>query len=158
MLSGQNDTQTGLYPLVTFLVQGLASVPQYIELRCEPGSAVAVSVTGDQRAQATFAVDEPDHPSLRVIKVASTKAARPGDTVDFTIRFDNLGDQELKRVVLVDNLTTRLEYVPGSAQSSRAAEFSTQVNEGDSLVLRWEFTEPLPVGAGGLVRFHCRVR
>ena len=118
----------------------------------------AVSVTGDQRAQATFRVDEPDHPCLRVIKVASTKAARPGDIVDFTIRFDNLGDQAIKRVVLVDNLTTRLEYVPGTAQSSRAAEFSTDANEGDSLVLRWEFTDALPVGGGGLVRFHCRVR
>lgn len=118
----------------------------------------AVSVTGDQRAQATFAVDEPDHPCLRVIKVASTKAARPGDVVDFTIRFDNLGDQAIKRVVLIDNLTTRLEYVPGTAQSSRAAEFSTDANEGDSLVLRWEFSDPLPVGGGGLVRFHCRVR
>lgn len=118
----------------------------------------AVSVTGDQRVQATFRVDEPNHPCLRVIKVASTKTARPGETVDFTIRFDNTGDQTIKHVTLIDNLTTRLEYVPGSAQSSRPAEFNTEVNEGDSLVLRWEFVDPLPAGAGGLVRFHCRVR
>jgi uncharacterized repeat protein (TIGR01451 family) len=118
----------------------------------------AVSVTGDQRVQATFRVDEPDHPCLRVIKVASTKTAKPGDIVDFTIRFDNMGDQEIKHVVLVDNLTTRLEYVPGTAQSSRDADFTTEQNEGDSLVLRWDFTGPLPKGAGGLVRFHCRVR
>ena len=90
--------------------------------------------------------------------MASTKVAKPGDIVDFTIRFDNLGDQAIKHVVLIDNLTTRLEYVPGTAQSSRPAEFSTEVNEGDSLVLRWDFADPLPVGAGGLVRFHCRVR
>ena len=38
-------------------------------------------------------------------------------------------------MTLVDNLTTRLEYVPDSTQSSRDAEFSTQQNEGDSLVL-----------------------
>jgi uncharacterized repeat protein (TIGR01451 family) len=118
----------------------------------------AVSVTTDQKAQVTYRVDEPNHPCLRVIKVASTKAAKPGDTVDFTIRFDNLGDQAIKHVVLIDNLTTRLEYVPGTAQSSRTADFSTEVNAGDSLVLRWEFTDPLPVGAGGLVRFNCRVR
>ncbi len=118
----------------------------------------AVDVTGDQRAQATYRVDVPNHPCLRVIKTASTKMARPGDIVDFTIRFDNMGDQIIERVSLIDNLTTRLEYVPGSAQSSREAEFSTEVNEGDSLALRWDFLEPLPVGAGGLVRFHCRVR
>ncbi len=118
----------------------------------------AVDVTGDQRAQATFRVDEPNHPCLRVIKIASKKTAKPGEIVDFTIRFDNTGDQAIKHVTLVDNLTTRLEYVPGTAQSSRQAEFNTEVNEGESLVLRWEFTEPLPAGAGGLVRFHCRVR
>ena len=100
----------------------------------------------------------PDHPCLRVIKTASTKTARPGDIVDFTIRFDNMGDQAVSHMVLIDNLTTRLEYVAGSAQSSRPADFSTEENEGESLVLRWEFNEPLPLGAGGLVRFHCRVR
>lgn len=118
----------------------------------------AVSVTSEQKAQSTFRVDTPDHPCLRVIKTASTKAARPGDIVDFTIRYDNMGDQAVSHMVLIDNLTTRLEYVPGTAQSSRPAEFSTEVNEGDSLVLRWEFNQPLPLGQGGLVRFHCRVR
>ncbi len=118
----------------------------------------AVALTSDQKAQVTYRVDEPNHPCLRLIKLASTKSAKPGDIVDFTIRFDNLGDQAIKRVVLVDNLTTRLEYIPGSSQSSRAAEFSTEQNQGESLILRWEFTEPLPVGQGGLVRFHCRVR
>jgi uncharacterized repeat protein (TIGR01451 family) len=118
----------------------------------------AVDVTGDQRVQATYRVDVPNHPCLRVIKVASTKTAKPGDIVDFTIRFDNLGDQVINQVMLVDNLTTRLEYVPGSAQSSREADFSTERNEGDSLVLRWDFADPLEAGQGGLVRFHCRVR
>jgi uncharacterized repeat protein (TIGR01451 family) len=118
----------------------------------------AVDVTGDSRAQATFRVDEPNHPCLRVIKIASKKQARPGEIVDFTIRFDNLGDQTIKNVGLVDNLTTRLEYVPETAQSSRRAEFSTSANEGDSLVLRWDFVDPLAPGEGGLVRFNCRVR
>jgi uncharacterized repeat protein (TIGR01451 family) len=118
----------------------------------------AVEVTGDQKAQATFRIDEPDNAALRVIKVASTKVAKPGDVVDFTIRFDNLGDTTIKHLVLVDNLTTRLEYVPGTAQSSRPAEFFTEENEGESLVLTWDFRDPLPIGEGGLVRFHCRVR
>lgn len=118
----------------------------------------AIAITSDQRAQVTFSVEEPERPCLRVIKVASRKTAQPGDIVDFTIRFDNLGDQVIRHVVLMDNLTTRLEYVAGTAQSSRSADFSAEPNEGDSVVLRWDFVDPLPVGQGGLVRFHCRVR
>lgn len=118
----------------------------------------AVEVTGDARAQATFTVDTPQRPKLRIVKMASTSTARPGDTVEFTLRFDNLGDQELRQVTIVDNLTTRLEYVPDTAQSSVPARFSTETNSADSLVLRWELSEPLRVGAGGVLRFHCRVR
>jgi uncharacterized repeat protein (TIGR01451 family) len=118
----------------------------------------AVDVTGDQRAQATYRYDEPNSPCLRIIKIASKKEAKPGEIIDFTIRFDNLGDQTIKKVVLIDNLTTRLEYVPQTAQASRRAEFTTEVNDGDSLVLRWDFVDTLAPGEGGLVRFHCKVR
>ena len=93
-----------------------------------------------------------------MIKVASTDAALPGDIVDFTIRLDNLGRKPVGNVTLVDNLTTRLEYVEGSAQSSLEAKFSTTENNGGSLVLRWDFGEPIGPGDGGLVRFKCRVR
>ena len=61
-------------------------------------------------------------------------------------------------VTIVDSLTTRLEYVPDSAQCSVPAKFMTQENDGESLVLRWEIAEPLQVGDGGLIRFKCRVR
>lgn len=118
----------------------------------------ADEIVGDQRAQATFRVDEPCNPCLRVIKIASAMVARPGDIIDFTIRYDNTGDQTLKNVALLDNLITRLEYVADSAQSSREAEFTTQRNEGDSLVLRWDFKDEIKPGDGGLVRFKCRVR
>lgn len=118
----------------------------------------AEELVSDQRAQQTFRIDEPCNPRLRVVKVASTQVARPGDIVEFTIRYDNTGDQVLQNVALLDNLTTRLEYVDGSAQSSIDAEFSTVRNEGDSLVLRWGFKESLKPGEGGIVRFKCRVR
>lgn len=118
----------------------------------------AVETSDVKRAQQTFTVDVPNKPCLRVIKVASTNVAKPGDIVEFTLRFDNIGDQAIGNVTLIDNLTTRLEYVQGSAQTSRAADFSTQINEGDSLVLRWQFTDPLPANQGGVVRFNCRVR
>ena len=118
----------------------------------------AIALTGDQRVQTTFRADTPNNPCLRVIKVASANTAKPGDVIDFTIRFDNVGDQTIGNVTLIDSLTTRLEYVEGSAQASREAQFLPELNEGDSLTLRWEFTDPLPASGGGLVRFQCRVR
>jgi uncharacterized repeat protein (TIGR01451 family) len=115
-------------------------------------------VTSDQQAEAIVVVETPAQDKLRVIKVASTPVARPGDFVDFTIRFDNLGNRPIGNVTIMDSLTPRLEFVPDSAQSSRAGNFVTQPNEAGSLVLRWEIDEPLPAGQGGIVRFRCRVR
>ena len=114
---------------------------------------------GIQRPQATVVfVDTPGRPRLRLIKLCSTKHAQPGDAVEFTLRFDNIGDELIGNVTLIDNLTTRLEYVPDSSQSSRDAEFFTQANDGESLVLRWEITDPLEPGEGGIIRFQCKVR
>ena len=102
--------------------------------------------------------DPPGDPQMRVIKVASRADARPGEIVDFTIRFDNIGDELIGNVTIIDNLTTRLELVPDSAQCSLKAEFKTAENDGQSLVLRWEITDPMKVGQGGIIRFKCRVR
>lgn len=119
----------------------------------------AVAATGDRRAQTTYQVkDLRNCPKLRVFKVASAQTARSGDTVDFTLRFDNIGDQPLGNIVLVDHLVPRLQFVPGSAQSSVKANFSTSSADGDALVLRWEIAEPIEPNQGGLVRFRCKVR
>lgn len=125
-------------------------------------------ILDEQRATAAVDVDQvstiytvdqpPPCPKLRVIKVASTQFAEPGDTVDFTIRFDNIGNQPIGNVTILDNLTTRLEYVPETAQSSVEAGFSVQANEVGSLVLRWEIKDPIKPGDGGVVRFRCKVR
>ena len=115
--------------------------------------------TNDVSLQSVYSYElPPGKPRLRVVKVASKKSAQPGDEVDFTIRFDNVGDQSVDHVTISDSLTTRLEYVPDTAQCDREASFGTQQNDGESLVLRWEIRSPLPVGQGGIIRFKCRVR
>jgi uncharacterized repeat protein (TIGR01451 family) len=81
-----------------------------------------------------------------------------GEEIEFTLRFDNVGNRVIGNVTIVDNLTTRLEYVPDSQKSSLEANFSTQPNEGDSVVLRWEIIDPLPAGEGGVLQFRARVR
>jgi uncharacterized repeat protein (TIGR01451 family) len=112
-----------------------------------------------QKPQSTYGIGSAPNPRLRVIKVASTPVAEPGDEVSFTIRFDNVGNQPIGSVQIVDSLTTRLEYVPGSAQCSlKGAQFSTQPNEGESLIVRCLLSEPLPPGKGGVFRFRCVVR
>lgn len=101
---------------------------------------------------------EPGKCRLRLVKVASKQSARPGEVVEFTIRVDNVGDGPLNNTVIVDNLTTRLEYIEGTSQSSLDVEFETFVNEAESTALKWTLKKPLPVGKGGIIRFHCRVR
>jgi uncharacterized repeat protein (TIGR01451 family) len=111
-----------------------------------------------QAAEVTYRVDPPGNPELRLCKTASTTSALPGEEVHFTLRFDNVGGEAIGNVTIIDNLTTRLEYVPDTAQSSLKANFSVKENEGESLTLRWEIEEPLAPGEGGIVRFTCRVR
>lgn len=127
-----------------------------VEVMINQRSAQAVEQKA--RPQETVVYELDGKPRLRICKVASTDNAKPGDTVDFTIRFDNVGDQKIGNVTVLDSLTTRLEYVPDSATCTLDADFFTVNNEGDSVVLRWEVKDPLEVGEGGIVRFQCKVR
>lgn len=139
-------------------------------------SLAAITWTGDQAAQVLidnrkaqalvseqtpgtiYLLVEPNNPKLRLIKLASTDAAQPGDEVEFTLRFDNVGDRVIGNVTILDSLTTRLEYVEDSQKSSVDAEFTSRDNEGSSLKLRWQIHEPLKPGEGGVIQFRCRVR
>lgn len=117
-----------------------------------------VALVGKQQVGVIYGQREPDRPMLRLCKLASTGNAQPGQIVEFTLRLDNVGDQELGNVTIVDNLSTRLEYVPDSAKSTLAAGFFTDPNESGSLVLRWEIRDPLEPGDGGVLQFKCEVR
>ena len=122
-------------------------------------NTTAAAVVSERKVDTLYSVDEPPaNPKIRIIKVASTPFAEVGDTVDFTLRFDNVGNQPIGNVAILDSLTTRLEYVPNTAQSSIPAVFSNRQNEGGSLVLRWELSQPLEPGKGGVLHFTCRVR
>ncbi|MCY2979088.1 MAG: hypothetical protein NTU79_10535 [Planctomycetota bacterium] len=95
---------------------------------------------------------------IRLCKVASEQMANPGDIISFTIRFDNVGEQPLKSLVITDSLAPRLEYLDKSQQASVPADFSISANNAGSSVLRWELENGLKPGEGGLVRFSCKVR
>jgi len=120
---------------------------------------IANQMTGNSVPQETMLYELPEGKDrVRIVKIASKSEAQPGEEIEFTIRFDNLGDQRIGNVTIIDSLTTRLEYVADSAECSLKSSFMTQENEGESLVLRWEITDPIKVGEGGIIRFKCRVR
>ncbi len=97
-------------------------------------------------------------PAIRLVKVASTNYARPGEEVEFTIRFDNIGNEAIGNVTIIDSLTGRLEYIADSSQCSIKSELKTDKNISDSQVLRWEIADQVEPGDGGIIRFKCRVR
>ena len=108
--------------------------------------------------QEIVSIESDTHPDLRLCKLASVISAKPGETVDFTIRFDNIGRERIGNITIVDNLSPRLEYIDGTAECSVEADFSTEANEAGSKLLRWEITKPLDIRVGGIIRFQCRVR
>lgn len=118
----------------------------------------AVAAVGLRQPGLVYQTSEPNSPRLRLLKLASTDHAQPGDEITFTLRFDNIGDRVIGNVTVIDNLTTRLEYVPDSARTSVAANFGSEANGVGSLVLRWEIKDPVEPGGGGVVTFRCRVR
>jgi uncharacterized repeat protein (TIGR01451 family) len=119
---------------------------------------LANELVGDKQPEAVYRFDRPKSPELRICKVASRHAAQLGDIVEFTLRFDNTGDQTVGNVTIIDNLTTRLVYVADTSQCTLPHEFVPQVNQAGSMALRWEITNPLEPGQGGVIRFKCRVR
>ncbi|MDO4585835.1 MAG: hypothetical protein Q4C95_00905 [Planctomycetia bacterium] len=113
----------------------------------------------NEGVETVYVVDDGTKTSkLQLIKIASKEAAQPGELVEFTIRFENVGDQVIGNITILDNLSGRLVYLENSAKSSVPAEFLADQNENGSLILRWEITEPLEPGDFGVVQFLCKVR
>ncbi len=119
----------------------------------------AVEARGLAKPQESLVYETGGKPCLRICKIADKSEAQVGEIINFTLRFDNVGTQEVGNVTIIDHLMPRLEYVAGSAQSSVPAEFKTEQKlPAETLVLRWEVTDPLEVNQGGIIRFQARVR
>ena len=129
-------------------------------IRVQVNELAPMIATGIDGAAVFFQVrDEQSRTSqLRLIKVASKESAQSGEVVEFTFRFDNIGNQLIGNVTILDDLSGRLEFLPGTAVSSLAAGFAPQLNAGGSLTMRFEVTDPLSPGDFGVIQFQCRVR
>lgn len=95
---------------------------------------------------------------LEITKKASASDAKPGDIIEFTIAYKNVGDQLIGNVTIVDHIHRRLQFIDDSETSDREGNFFMLDETTDSVVLRWEITEHLDIGESGVVTFKCRVR
>lgn len=95
---------------------------------------------------------------LKIIKLADKTTARPGDTLTFTIRFENRGGRELSDVRIMDHLSPRLEYVPQSAITELDGRLTLEEQSDGSQVLTFELEQPLAGGATGEITFRTVVR
>ncbi len=100
----------------------------------------------------------PDKPGLAVVKQVDTGEAEPGDTVEFTIFYRNMGNVPILNVSVIDSLLPRLEYVPRSALGPAGTVFSANENRVGSTELRWDLPKPVAPGEEGYVRFKAKVR
>lgn len=95
---------------------------------------------------------------LKIQKSANVAEAKQGETVTFTIEYHNWGDRELTNVRILDNLTPRLEFIPGSVKSDIECETTVSDNGEGSVVLQWALKNDLPGHATGTISFQCRVK
>jgi uncharacterized repeat protein (TIGR01451 family) len=148
---GVRGTQSRIWPGAVERVQGLAATAGV------EGVRVKATVVEAESATQVSNCCKPDQP-LVVTKFAEPKAPNVGDVVTFVLKYENYGTKPIRDVVLADSLASRLEYVPGSAQSDRPVVFTVQANEAYSALLRWEVKGEVLPGQSGLIKFQARVR
>ncbi|MFP6588738.1 MAG: hypothetical protein VB814_13895 [Pirellulaceae bacterium] len=116
-------------------------------------------VTGHNQMRSTYHYELAEGKSrLEIIKTSSNLTALPGDELEFMIAFKNVGDQPVSNVTIVDHLSRRLVYIEDTQSCDVAGKFFANDTVQESLILRWEITEPLAVGESGSITFRCRVR
>ncbi|MBT4693564.1 MAG: DUF11 domain-containing protein [Planctomycetaceae bacterium] len=116
-------------------------------------------VTGQNQMQSTYHYEIAEGKSrLEIKKTSSSLTAIPGDELEFMIAFKNVGDQPVSNVTIVDHLSRRLVYIEDTQSCDVAGKFFANDTVKESLILRWEITDPLAVGESGSITFRCRVR
>jgi uncharacterized repeat protein (TIGR01451 family) len=111
------------------------------------------------RAADMTGVHDPRTPGdLRIVKLCEQDAAVPGDVITFVIRYDNIGGRDLTSVRILDNLSPRLELVPGTVTFDRPGTVEVQDSGAGSQIIVFVLDEALPGETGGVLSFQCLVR
>lgn len=123
---------------------------------------VSFSISGTKHMTSGKELDEvtayPFNEPISLFKWFDPKDAQIGDVVTIYLRYHNHTKHPVEKLVVSDNLTPRLEYVPGSARSDREASITIQPNEAGSVIMRFEIAGKLLPNQSGVVAFQVRVR
>ena len=129
---------------------------------------LTASTTNANQIKATFKVQQTiglederkTKGNIHVVKLADHEMAQTGDTITFTIRFENTGDFDVYDVSIVDNLTPRLEYLSGTASidAQHPGEVLVEDNGEGSSILTFTLDQPLKGHDRGEITFEARVR
>jgi uncharacterized repeat protein (TIGR01451 family) len=95
---------------------------------------------------------------LRIVKAADKGSAQIGETVRFSIRFDNLGGHDLTEVRIIDNLSPRLELVESSVNCDLPGELEINDNGELGQLMTFRLDGSLKGKTGGAITFECIVR
>lgn len=122
----------------------------------------ASEITANFKVQQTIGVkDEREtRGNVHIVKLADRELAQSGDTITFTIRFQNTGDFDVYEVAIVDNLTPRLDYTGGSARidDNHPGEVTVEPNGEGSSILTFRLDNPLKGHESGTITFEATVR
>lgn len=136
---------------------------QYLALQAVVSTQGLKAIASTQAAAEVAVVVQLDEISLSN-RLALTKTVdppgpyQPGDEITITLRYANNTRQEIRDLVVSDNLSGRLEYIEGSAAADRRSTVTTSENEAGSRVIRFDIPGPIPPNAGGVAVFKVRVR
>lgn len=121
-------------------------------------SGATQTVTLQVTAEYVGLEDNGKRGDLLLTKTANKGEASIGDLITFTIFYENRGDKELKSVVIIDNLSPRLEFEAGSVTTDRPGKHTAHDNDEGSVVLKFTLDEPLPGRTKGSITFRCKVK
>jgi uncharacterized repeat protein (TIGR01451 family) len=120
--------------------------------------AATQTVTLQVTAEYVGLEDNGKRGDLLLIKTADRGEASIGDVITFTIHYENRGDKELRSVVIIDNLSPRLEFKPDSVKTDRPGQHTVNDNDEGSVVLKFTLDDPLPGRTKGSITFQTTVK
>ena len=131
----------------------------------EQWSGKLAGVSGIQGVAVVAQVRGPDEitsfPGCHMLlqkRIEGPAAPKIGDEVTVYLKFSNPTTETMTGVIVSDSLTARLEYIDGTAKSSRAATFTAKNNEAGSVVLQWVVDGKLAPGESGIIMFKARIK
>ena len=104
-------------------------------------------------------------PLITVTKTVDKTSAKPGETLTYTITYENIGDGNARDVYFVDLIPENTTYVIGSAAGAGTTIKFQHVDGGpfDSsetapvTAIMWQLTEPLPPEGSGTLTLQVKI-